>query len=971
MKLISLYIENFGGLNRYSLNFEDGLTVVQQPNGFGKTTLAEFIRAMFYGFPRKAKTLDKSRRQKYTPWQGGKFGGNLVFEYQGTRYRIERTFGATPRGDSFTLIDLNTNKKSSRFSENIGLELFRLDSDSFERSTYMPQLHDLTSLTTDGIQAKLGDLVEDTGDIGNYEKAVTALKTARSAFIPYRGSGGSMAEAQAQVSRLQAELDCCSGLEASLEDAQNRIDTLQQRQISRMQQREEIRNRILQASEAAAVAAAHREMAQLTAREAQLKAALDELNLRYPNGIPAEDQITLARDAAAKAAVLSAQQVTTQEDLDAEAFINENCARFEGRIPSREALEQCRGQISRHQMLLTQMQNTGLSDEENQQYRQLLPRFEAGQFDPTRLEKLDDASRELTRLSHKLEEITIADSDREQLEELKLYFAQGVPEEEAISRHREKLAESHGLRRKKAELLEELAGIQAKKAGPLLILSAILALAGIGAGIALLLGQLPVFGYAALGVGGVSLICAGVMLVKLLGSVRETNRIREELQTRIDEYTSQISALDQAVAGFTECYTLTRPLSDALIEIRDNRENLKKLAGGIASAVGLRKQLTGEIGTLRSMLTRELGETDFDRAILDLHLAAGQFRDLRQELEIANRKTTQMQEECDHLSHEITVFLGAYYDDPAPEQFHSLLTRLDQDAERYVAAQTKVDNWKQRLREHRDACSACEEVLHRFFETFGLSREENLREQLLRIRDDSRNFGELLRQHSQAEKDAAAYRQQNRNLLEKPMQEAQEDPALLRLTERQLTEEADTEAAMLLKEQQQLLQIRDRLSQIPGLQDELAQWQEKRITDKKKASILDDTMTILEKARENLQTSYLGPLKTSFFGYMQRLLGEDNRQILLTPDLEVQLERNGQARELAYFSAGQTDTVMLCMRLALVDALFSDVKPFVILDDPFVNLDDEHTAQALELLKELSRQRQILYLVCNSSRNYE
>ena len=108
MKLISLYIENFGGLSQYALDFQEGLTVIAEVNGFGKTTLAEFIRAMFYGFPRKVKTLDKSRRKKYAPWNGGKYGGNLVFESDGVRYRVERTFGATPKGDSFTLIELAT-----------------------------------------------------------------------------------------------------------------------------------------------------------------------------------------------------------------------------------------------------------------------------------------------------------------------------------------------------------------------------------------------------------------------------------------------------------------------------------------------------------------------------------------------------------------------------------------------------------------------------------------------------------------------------------------------------------------------------------------------------------------------------------------------------------------------------------------------------------------------------------------------
>ena len=59
---------------------------------------------------------------------------------------------------------------------------------------------------------------------------------------------------------------------------------------------------------------------------------------------------------------------------------------------------------------------------------------------------------------------------------------------------------------------------------------------------------------------------------------------------------------------------------------------------------------------------------------------------------------------------------------------------------------------------------------------------------------------------------------------------------------------------------------------------------------------------------------------------------------------------------------------MLCMRLSLVDALFRNQKMFVVLDDPFVNLDDKHMAQARELLHALESERQILYLTCHSGR---
>ena len=79
-------------------------------------------------------------------------------------------------------------------------------------------------------------------------------------------------------------------------------------------------------------------------------------------------------------------------------------------------------------------------------------------------------------------------------------------------------------------------------------------------------------------------------------------------------------------------------------------------------------------------------------------------------------------------------------------------------------------------------------------------------------------------------------------------------------------------------------------------------------------------------------------------------------------------EQAGEARELAYFSQGYADIISICMRFALVDALFSNAKPFVILDDPFVNLDDAHTKEALSLLRKLSEEKQVIYLVCHSSR---
>ena len=87
--------------------------------------------------------------------------------------------------------------------------------------------------------------------------------------------------------------------------------------------------------------------------------------------------------------------------------------------------------------------------------------------------------------------------------------------------------------------------------------------------------------------------------------------------------------------------------------------------------------------------------------------------------------------------------------------------------------------------------------------------------------------------------------------------------------------------------------------------------------------------------------------------------------------------KNGEAD--AFVSAGSTGalhvgtslivrTVKGVKRPALATCMPGKKQPFLLLDDPFVNLDDARTKRALELLQKISQQRQVVYLVCNSAR---
>ena len=48
MKLVRCYVSSFGKLNDFSYDFNDNLNVIKQDNGWGKSTLATFIKAMFF-----------------------------------------------------------------------------------------------------------------------------------------------------------------------------------------------------------------------------------------------------------------------------------------------------------------------------------------------------------------------------------------------------------------------------------------------------------------------------------------------------------------------------------------------------------------------------------------------------------------------------------------------------------------------------------------------------------------------------------------------------------------------------------------------------------------------------------------------------------------------------------------------------------------------------------------------------------
>ena len=226
MKLIKCYIENFGILHTQEIAFSKGLNCCISENGTGKTTLTAFIEAMLYGIgDTRKQSLDENARKKYSPWQGGRFGGSLTIEVGKKRYVIERSFGARPADDTFRLIDADSGKESPDFGEDVGERLFGIDRDGFLRTVFLSERNLQGKNDNKSISAKLSDLVGVNGDVGGIDDALKLLEDRRK-YYHKKGNTGEISNVKARIVEYQRRLDNVTRLEGEVKEAEAKLTAL-------------------------------------------------------------------------------------------------------------------------------------------------------------------------------------------------------------------------------------------------------------------------------------------------------------------------------------------------------------------------------------------------------------------------------------------------------------------------------------------------------------------------------------------------------------------------------------------------------------------------------------------------------------------------------------------------------------------------------------------------------------------------
>lgn len=844
MKLISCYIENYGAISQRTFDFCNDVTTICEDNGTGKTTLASFIKAMFYGLESyRSNAKEFCDRQHFYPFAGGAFGGNLTFEWEGHTYRIERFFGEkSETADKLTV--LCDGIPTDRFGEDVGREIFGIDRQSFERTLFIDSA-EMECATTADIGARLNRFLEGSGEDVNYDSAMALLEKAAATLKKTRGSG-EIAAVKASIQDLDERIRNAertqAGLAAKYEayDAiSGEIDTLDA-QVERARATNEL-------------LAKWEQYEYICAEVERAKCAKEALLQKYPAGLPAEESVrACSKDVAAEREAVLMASATRLDEQEA-AALTRLCMTFAAGVPDEETLDD-REQIA-HKLASLDAQIAALEKTE-QSERECLAMTRLGGCIPS-----DD---DVAAIKQKTENYRIARAAWE-------------AEPDVLG-----AAGTVGSKKKSWHL-------------PVAIVAAVVILAGVG-----LLFASPI-------AGGVVAALGGVLLL-------------------LDAFLYLNGRTGAAVATASENPSKLSRLSDMRVAEDAVRSALS--AYGYIASDGV------EIACYRFAEDTQV-------------CAAFVQRDAERRAKLA-----QANEERGMLVAALCAFLAQYA--LSGEAYVPLLSRLRADRTQYLALRKKESEITKRQAE----LAQLRDALHKKIEAY------------------TAKYGEVALDTEQTLADIAAWQSLERTVREGEAR-ANEYRVARGLEVKPKVVSVDVDAALA-----RLASLRDEKSRrlrdieqdesdadvLEAYRSERERAREHLTALEARYRVLSATMTMLDEADRALKERYVSPVKDRFTFYsdlIERAIGE---RVMLSGNFEVTFDMNGRQRSEKHLSAGQRSICALCFRLALIENMYGGEIPFLVMDDPFLAMDETHLLRVRDVLQEVARKTQILYFTCHSSR---
>lgn len=295
---------------------------------------------------------------------------------------------------------------------------------------------------------------------------------------------------------------------------------------------------------------------------------------------------------------------------------------------------------------------------------------------------------------------------------------------------------------------------------------------------------------------------------------------------------------------------------------------------------------------------------------------------------------------------------------------YEFLSQLKKDADKYVKYMSDVED----MAHHENSIRTMSHKIEQKVSKYPFSEEMTRSEQIHEISNKAHQYESIQARIEELESKIKEFEETYK------VNEEVESVDDLQNQQGQIDE-------MIVDLNKQIMQDRENMThsgeEIERLNDTSEQIERLEIQEKEyktQADLLGLTAELLQKSRESFLSKYMEPLQTGLQKYLSLI---DSPKHVDAPkisayeldmDLNIKVDFEGSSKSSEYLSQGYQDLVALCSRLALVDVLYADEKPILILDDPFTNLDDKKIKESLKLIQEIAKDRQTIYFTCHNSR---
>ncbi len=880
MKLVSCHIENFGKLQDFDYSFDGEKSIIHEDNGWGKSTLATFIRVMFYGFIGENKrNITENERKRFKPWQMGTYGGNIVFSVNGKEYRMERRFGEKKSGsDEFALYDYTTNLKSDDYSTNIGEELFGIDLESFMRTVFIAQ-QDCSTEVTPNISAKIGNVSDQTADMGNYDAVQNALKDELNKLSPDR-STGKLSKMNMRISELRENVRNKDIYVENITELGKKYEEQCNNKAKKIEEQKSVQKELERVSALKDSQAGAEKYKELCEQEAKAKGKYENIKSFFPKDVP------------------------LKEDIDVNI---KRCDEYEDYLQT--------------------VKNFTLSEAENRKIALLEAIFSSGIPNESKIHDIEENIEKLSKLESERDASLLSDAERRKLDDAERLFKQYKPsldEIEGLSNEwgdRKSKKEALSSKKMNAELFKTANSANTNAGSSNKTLGLVLAVIGI---IAVLGGVVAIVAAKSIALGAIVTV-AGIILA-IVGGVFSSKKNKE----KPDDIKN--SAYDQLLNEIAE--------DEAFIE------KAEQACKDMFDKLGLyynEYDVPAELGRIRSLIK------DYE--------------------ELADRSqkgnSPDREEEIKTLMSTIIDFLKEYQQNVFDNDYQKALYQLRSNVSDYSGIKDKQDKMENASKEGE----AIGNKVKDFIRSLGFEPETDIKNQLSKINEEIISLNYSYENLKTCTSRKEAFEKEN-DVTKYINNDEEKDTASLEELNKsfnQLKEQIDKIADLENNFQEQIEETAQKLETIESDEAELESLQEDYATDMRKYQIIGKTKEYLEKAKQNFSSKYMDDIKDSFEKY-HTIISNSDEKYELDANLNIQLKEKGSLHELAFLSEGYKDLVGLCRRIAMVDAMYDMEKPFLIFDDPFVNLDESRLTGAMKFLDDIAKDYQIIYFSCHQSR---